>query len=132
MSDCIITPYSLNRQGGYGKVTLNGKQHNHSRVAYIEANGLTMDQIEGKLVMHTCDNPACINPMHLELGTHKDNMQDKVAKGRWIGGQPRKLNAEQVAAIRKSNETSTVLSKQYGVSRATIDNVINRASCYKD
>lgn len=44
----------------------------------------------GKIVMHTCDQPRCVNPDHLKVGTQADNMADKMAKGRWRGGRPKK------------------------------------------
>lgn len=45
---------------------------------------------EGMHVLHKCDNPLCQNPSHLFLGTNQDNINDKMAKGRWDGGHGRK------------------------------------------
>lgn len=129
-SDCIITPYALNRPGGYGAFTKDGVHYNHSRWIYCEHNKISIESIKGQLVLHTCDNPPCINPAHLFLGSHKRNMEDKVSKGRWIGGQPKKLTDSQVKEIRNTRGTSEGISKLFGVSRGTIDNVINRKSCY--
>lgn len=51
--------------------------------------------VEGKEVCHTCDNPSCVRPDHLFVGTTKDNAQDREAKGRGIKG--RKLTSEHVS-----------------------------------
>lgn len=132
-SECIITTYALNREGGYGHVYVNGKAHNHSRVVYAQHHKLDLKDIEGLYVLHTCHNPACVNPKHLRLGTAKENMQDKVRAGRWKGGQPRKLTPEQVAEIRATGWSAMDAAKsKYGVSRSTIENVLYYKSCYKD
>ena len=66
------------------------KQHQNKqvlahRLAYAEANGLDIFTMGG-VVLHSCDNPRCVNPSHLSLGTHADNVADKVAKGRHCHG----------------------------------------------
>lgn len=64
---------------GYGSFYFKGRAHLAHRLAYILSNG----EIEGGLhVRHKCDNPNCCNPNHLELGTHADNMHDRVKRGR--------------------------------------------------
>lgn len=78
---CINTTYFRNKQG-YGQISVEGKTRAHHRVAYCIANKLTLKDIEGLVVMHKCDNPSCVNPEHLELGTHKDNTADMYAKQR--------------------------------------------------
>ena len=64
--------------GGYGKVSYLGKEWLvHRLIAHW--NGL---DIENKVVMHSCDNPACCNISHLSVGQHIDNSEDKVSKRR--------------------------------------------------
>ena len=64
---------------GYGTFGFEGRVHKAHRVAYILAFG---EVPNGAHVLHSCDNPHCVNPSHLRPGTHTDNMQDKVLRGR--------------------------------------------------
>lgn len=67
---------------GYGQVQVNAKLWTAHRLAWTLYNGPIPD---GKLICHSCDNPGCVNPEHLFLGTHADNMEDMVAKNRSKG-----------------------------------------------
>lgn len=65
---------------GYGEFTLNEKSSAPAhRIAWELINGPIPD---GLFVLHSCDNPPCVNPKHLFLGTQMDNMQDMIQKGR--------------------------------------------------
>jgi len=63
----------------YGKININGKTIRASRASYTIYNG---EIPHGMVICHRCDNPPCVNPAHLFLGTISDNMKDAVAKGR--------------------------------------------------
>lgn len=69
---------------GYGIVKLHGIQYKAHRVAFALHNGSINDAL---LVLHRCDNPPCINPAHLFQGTHSDNVQDCISKGRGFVGR---------------------------------------------
>ncbi len=69
-------------RNGYGKIGTGGHTGGTSlahRVIWAEANGPIPD---GMVIMHACDNPPCVNPSHLVIGTQSDNMHDKIRKGR--------------------------------------------------
>lgn len=73
----ICTSHSLRH--GYPQLNRNGKGTNMSRIIYEETYGeLKQDEI----VRHKCDTPGCINPEHLERGTHADNVHDMFSRGR--------------------------------------------------
>ena len=72
----------LSKAFGYGNFKVNGKTKRAHRVAWEEFNGPIP---EGMNVCHTCDNPSCVNPEHLFLGTQYDNLQDMKQKGRGRG-----------------------------------------------
>jgi len=77
----------------------------------------------GEVVRHRCDNPRCINPVHLERGTQLDNVRDRVERDRSAKGERNgksRLTDAQRAEIKGSTETPAVLARRYGVSPATI------------
>ena len=78
MNNCIEWRGYTNK-AGYGVKTWNRKHKLLHRVAWEWANGPIL---EGAHVLHRCDNPPCVNPNHLFLGTQADNMKDMIAKGR--------------------------------------------------
>ena len=81
------------------------------------------------MVMHSCDNPGCVNPEHLTVGTHTDNMEDRGRKGRAACGTRHgrsKLSEEQVLAIRGDSRTLRCIAADYGVHRTIIHRVKRR------
>lgn len=101
--------------GGYGYIWFNGRLHGAHRIAWM----LTHGQLPEKPlhVLHLCDIPPCVNPQHLFLGTHADNVRDAYQKGR--NGHA-KLNQEAVITIRASTEPASVLARRFGVGRTRI------------
>jgi hypothetical protein len=130
-SGCWIWTASYN-PSGYGQFNLDGKKpmlaHRAAWIIYrgaipaCESSGYGTHHI-----CHKCDNPKCVNPDHLFLGTNQENMDDKMQKGRHVYGVSlgekhgnAKLTEEIVRAIRVSDETDAQLSKRYGISRSSI------------
>lgn len=112
---------------GYGVIKDHGKFQQAHRVAWSLHH---QEEIPpGLVVMHSCDNPPCINPAHLRVGTVAENNQDRHAKGRTV--LPYKLTPAQVEEIRarfvrhskpKSGRgtSSSELAREYGVHPLTI------------
>ena len=113
---------------GIFQIYKNGIQKSYMahRISWFLKNGDIPDNL---MVCHKCDNPLCVNPDHLFLGTNIDNMKDMVSKRRSASGDKngrRKLNEEKIKEIIKryrTGEYSTSLGREYGVSSGTICSV---------
>lgn len=134
---CIDHGYKGDNGLGYARVKhyVDGKRVREGRhvKALREYLGLPVGATKGKVVRHKCDNPRCINPEHLELGTYRDNIHDMLSRkrnrtivplGERHGGC--KLSDEDVLAIkakyvRNSKEFGSVaLASEYGVTHSQI------------
>lgn len=121
---------------GYGRLSINNRDKRAHRVAWE----LTYGPIpQGLLVCHHCDNPSCINPNHLFIGTHQDNINDAIKKGfpnGWSsGGQSgekhpqAKLNIITVKKMRelhKKGMTERKLAKMFHIGRTQAHRVVAR------
>jgi len=113
-SECWL--WSGSKQDGYGMLYLPAH-----RLSYILHKGPIPP---GKVIMHSCDNPPCVNPDHLSLGDQADNVADRHRKGRTY----RRLNAERVNEIRRLYSTGMTMQKiaaALKTSHATISRVVN-------
>lgn len=115
---------------GYGQI----KWHGEMRLAHRLALSLTDGDWESRLlVRHTCDNKPCCNPAHLQRGTHRDNMQDAIERGRFRPSKgdangSAKLTGEQVLSIRSSKERTAEVASKFGVSMATVQHIRKRST----
>lgn len=113
-------------KGGYGHIMDTGKIRGAHRVSYELHHGRIPD---GMHVRHRCDNPACVNPAHLELGTNAENVADKFIRGRSASGPAivrqatLKLTPELVLAIRADTRRTAEVASDYGLSMAHVRNV---------
>lgn len=116
---------------GYGAFRFKGRQVKAHRFSYE----LHFEPIpEGLYVCHKCDTPACVNPSHLFLGTHKDNAQDRQRKnrGRKQDGERNsraKLTADKVSEIRtmyQHGHGQKEIAVLFGVSQTCISQIVLR------
>lgn len=123
---------------GYGKIAVVNHRGPHlyaHRVAWELTHGPmpTGDGYHGTCVCHRCDNRLCVNPDHLFLGTHADNMADMRAKGR-SGGRRRRgelsplakltnAQANQIRELLRTGVSQREAARRFGVSRGTVVNI---------
>lgn len=121
---------------GYGRIKIDGKLKLAHRAIYEWIHGKIPD---GMFICHHCDNPACVNPDHLFLGTRSDNMKDAARKGRLSFPRCKgskngvaKLTEAQVKEMRLKYRRGIVgfgyksLARLYGVGETTVRHIIKR------
>lgn len=131
--ECWLWKASVDR-GGYGKICAGGEGNGWRkahRVSWELHNGPIPD---GLHVLHRCDNPPCVNPAHLFLGTHLENNADKIRKGRQQRGERHgiaKLTDADARDIRQSHsrgESAGSIARRLGVCHSTVDDVVRGAT----
>jgi hypothetical protein len=120
-------------RGNYGQLTIyvrNRRPQKRTFAAHRISFAFFENQDPGAMsVMHSCDNPTCINPEHLSLGTHSENMRDMVEKGRSTKGEknPRSLLSESavidIVAKIKLGKGNTEIARELPVSHAQVSNI---------
>lgn len=125
---------------GYGRINVSGKMCQVTHVAWELTHG---EPVPAELVVrHTCDNPLCVNPCHLLLGTRSDSIVNAIAKGRYkVNLTPqagrkfsdkfnpaKKLTQEEVDEIRSRYKEGNIFQRQlaveYGVTRSNIGLIV--------
>lgn len=120
----VCTSHRLDKKG-YPQISINGKKMYMSRYMFTVHNG---DIPKGLIVRHTCDNPGCINPNHLMLGTYADNSRDMVERNRQACGSKvntAKLTKQDVEAILSypDNVSNTEIAQLYNVNILNISRI---------
>jgi hypothetical protein len=122
----------LRNPAGYGRVRVSDSPRRwglaHRRVAELVSE---RPLARHAVVRHTCDNPCCVNPAHLLVGTHADNTRDMVSKGRHVCGErspQAKLTAAQVLEIRALRGVRTLeeIARMFGTTPGNISHIHRR------
>lgn len=81
-----------------------------------------------EVVMHSCDNSACVNPKHLSVGTQRENISTRGRSGRWFGCGVGKLTDEQVRWVRENGLSQTETAKALEISQPAVSQIRQRKS----
>lgn len=112
--------YGYRNKDGYGLTKANGRTALAHRVAYRLSIGVIL---EGEKVCHACDNPICCRPDHFFLGSQKDNVDDCIAKGRFVIGEKNggaKLTDILARQIRTDTRTQVEIAAAFGISQSLV------------
>lgn len=109
-------------QHGYGHIRFAGRYWYAHRIVYALTYGETP---AGMVVRHTCDNPACVRPDHLLVGTQADNQRDMALRDR--NGRAKVTNAQALTLIERYDRgvDSRVLAAEFGIARSTVYAIAN-------
>lgn len=116
-----------------GRLTAKGYGDFSVKKKPVRAHRMSWNLFRGEIplgmnVLHSCDNPTCVNPDHLFVGTQLANMHDMIAKGRKVVARGEqhgnsKLTVEQVAAIRESTGRGADIGKRYGIGAMQVSRI---------
>ena len=116
----------------YGAFHFGGKVVRAHRFAWLMEKG---EIPKGKVILHKCDNPCCVNVEHLRMGTQKDNVADMIAKGRKNPARGEacsksKLVSEQVYEIRalEGKMSARAIGRKYGIDHKSVRKIQTRQS----
>ncbi len=115
---------------GYGQLVVGGKTKKAHRLSYEHFTGRQLGKL---LCCHTCDNPGCVNPNHLFAGTHTDNAQDMVRKGRHSTAPPANkilsdFDCDLIRRFPLGYGRGDFLARWFGVSCARISQIRHSAT----
>lgn len=126
---CMSSSARVNDRG-YRVIWHEGKHAREHRVVFVRSRGLTLCDIKGLEVRHRCDNPSCVNPRHLEIGTHADNMRDMAERRRanpcrGSSHKLAKLTEQDIPIIRRmlASESQSHVARVFGVDKALIGRI---------
>jgi len=136
---CIISDRAKDKDGySIVGVSTHGTHYEH-RYVYATHHGIKLKSTD--IIMHECDNPACIEITHLKLGTHKDNIQDSIQKGRHSSLKNKgsknpgvRLTEDQVREIRRMDDLgfkASEIAPFFHVSRTTVHDIL-QGTTWKD
>ena len=128
--DCWLWTAAVNEHG-YGVMRPQGQRSGPTVKAHRVSLMLAGVNVEGLLIRHAWDNPPCVNPTHLSVGTHADNSADRVSRERQARGSRNgtsKLTEKQVAEIRAraaQGDLHRAIAADYGISRSRVTMLVN-------
>jgi len=114
------------KRGGYGTFFDGQRDVNAHRWSWENANG---EALGDRVCRHTCDNPSCVNPKHLEPGTQADNLADAAERGRIARGARNsgaKLTEDDIRAIRASTDTLEAIARRFNIVPSAVSNIRHR------
>jgi hypothetical protein len=123
MSGCYLWTGECNRRG-YGKIRVRNEKFLAHRLSF----SIAVKDPQSLLVLHKCDNPCCVNPAHLFLGSQSDNLYDMHRKGRnWTPkGESHgasKLRLHQVLSIRADTRKNSIIARDFCIDRTTVRDI---------
>jgi len=118
-------------QWGYGRFRMGKTHWISSRVSYTLFKG---DIPEELIILHSCDNPICVNPEHLSTGTHQDNMDEMKTRGRKVvckgerngTSKLKDCDVREILVLKGFGYTDAELATQFNISSSVVNEIVNR------